>query len=223
MTKTNFKARFGVKLWGRLKDDILLIISPQTQQRTERLLDILRMKSRFFKLKVEDISSTSIVMLDLVIYKGVRWQHTGFLDFRVHQKSSSLYTPLSTTSAHPAHVHIAWPRSMARRFKELCTNRKIAHFLLRDFDRQCVSFNGISLQELDCKPIAPRNNSCVVSHVVLPYFGEWEFARFRRALRQCGELSSQVRIAFKLGGRHLTHRVQAVNSMLGNSAACIFK
>merc|ERR1712037_102796 len=164
--KSMFFRKFGIRFWGQFKDDILLVMAGKDQAKIDRLIRILRMKSSFFKSNIESQSQSGVQMLDIVLFKGVRWRHAQFLDHRAFVKPTTLYSPLCTSSAHPLHVHAAWPRGMIHRLRSLCSNRKIGEMMAEDFLNLYIHVNQCTPTAAKHRGVYPDNT--VKSYIVLP-------------------------------------------------------
>ena len=106
-------------------DDILIIASGTAEKRRKYIQTAIK-KGKFFVAECESVSSTSVRMLDLLIYFGEKHRRTGLMDFHVTEKESAINQPLLPTSYHPMNVHRSWPESMAKREYALSSSQKIA-------------------------------------------------------------------------------------------------
>eukprot|EP00959_Pyramimonas_sp_CCMP1952_P142245 2977578-Pyramimonas_sp.AAC.1 len=98
--KTAFRQFYGIKYYGRFKDDIFMILE-RRGVRTTDLWKVMRDRSSFYTHKLEGTSTTGVSFLDTFVHKGSGWRKSGRLDYRPHFKSTSLSIPLSFSSAHP--------------------------------------------------------------------------------------------------------------------------
>ena len=211
------RSKFGILYYGRFKDDGLLIVDCATMV-SARLVAVMKLKSRFFRISVESVSWDECNMLDVTLYKGAGWQKTGHLDYRVHVKSTSIYQPLAATSAHPLHVHMNWPRAMIARFRRLCKCKSDYKRQAAAFESQLIERDGHSRLELRAQK--PRNpKASHFSYVILPHFAEFEFgrlggvveeARERVPIHSRGDFTS-VGVGFRLIERHLCQKVQQLS------------
>ena len=102
------RRRYGVKFYGRFKDDILIIFDGSVPAHTwGNFVRAIRLKSKFFKIKTESMTKLSVNMLDVTLSKDSEWERTGRLSHYCFIKPTSIYTPLALSSAHPLHVHLA--------------------------------------------------------------------------------------------------------------------
>ena len=77
----------------------------------------------FFVTKVESVSSNSVAMLDMAIYKGPRHTASGKLDVGMFAKATHQGTSLCHLSGQHPSIHIAWPAARVAHFKRICTSR----------------------------------------------------------------------------------------------------
>lgn len=83
-------------LYRRFLDDVLAYLD---HSKAEEFMT--RMNQLHPKLKFEFVSHpTEASFLDLLVHKGTRFQETGVLDLRVHQKSMNLYLYIPYNSHH---------------------------------------------------------------------------------------------------------------------------
>ena len=71
--------KYSIYKYLRYKVDILLIIGGSSQSRRE-FFEEFKIRSNSFKIKIDEISSTSVEMLDITLFKGPRFASTGILD-----------------------------------------------------------------------------------------------------------------------------------------------
>ena len=117
---------FGIDLYGRFKDDVLVILRDQSM--VQPMLDVLS-EGHPFIIKCESVSIQSCHFLECMCRKGSR----AFEIFPV-TKATALDTPwLSRHSAHHSSVHNSWPSSRLRSRLELCSNRKLRRMDIEDF------------------------------------------------------------------------------------------
>ena len=119
------REKYHVEFYGRFRDDILLIIAGTPESRRE-FIDCLKVRSKFFKLKVESISRNSAVMLDLVVSKGFRFENIGSPDISIHTKSTAQGAALSSLSRHVPTVHSSWPMSRLLHYSNVVSHK--SHF-----------------------------------------------------------------------------------------------
>ena len=167
-------------------------------------------------------------MLDLHIYVGNRFRHTGLLDYRLHCKDTAIWVPLSPNSNHHPATHRGWPVDMMRRIDKRCTSKDIArrekqalaHRLLKrginvfPVHADLNSFSDLSdpIQNLPC--IRPPTS--VDSRVVLPFHSVWHSAGIASFLRAqsvwVGMVggAAKIGLAWKKGGRHMVQTLRSV-------------
>ncbi|MGL5207763.1 GIY-YIG nuclease family protein, partial [Cetobacterium sp.] len=73
------------------------------------------------------INDTSVNFLDVISFKGTRFQETGQLDFKVYFKSTDTHSLLHKNSYHPRHTFKGIVKSQLLRFYKICNNEK--HFM----------------------------------------------------------------------------------------------
>ena len=113
--------KYCLEFYARFRDDIVVIIAGDAQPRLDFVHELKR-HSRFYKLKVESISKTSCIMLDLVLSKGKRFDKFGVFDVGIHTKPSSQGTPLCNKSWHLPSIHRSWPDSRLIHYKNVCSD-----------------------------------------------------------------------------------------------------
>eukprot|EP01052_Picozoa_sp_SAG31_P027008 SAG31_NODE_2491_length_5612_cov_23.752766_5_plen_260_part_00 len=69
------------------------------------------------------ISQTKAIFLDLVIFKGKRWQSTGHLDTKCYQKPMNRYLYTPESSEHPKHCFRGIVHGELRRYIKRCSSR----------------------------------------------------------------------------------------------------
>ena len=137
----------GPKLCGyiRFRDDVFAIVDNHI---VGNLLGALfRKHGRMFKVTVDEVSPTTVTMLDLRVHKLLPEQvdtQNCSLGFSPFIKPSARHIPLGPSSAHPAACMRAWPRAelLRMRSRSSCVEaaraaqeRKIRRFELFFLDR----------------------------------------------------------------------------------------
>ena len=171
---------FGISLYARFKDDILVIFS------CAHLLNLFfgHMKQRHpFTLTCEAVNSTEIQFLDVLISKTPCG-----LQVRPWTKESKLNTPLlSRHSAHNPAIHRSWPCSLLKSRMSLCSSRRIkledAQQLIDRAETQKISARAIqSMKETFAQlrgtdTHSPKHGVSVgrdktnrVCHLILPFY-----------------------------------------------------
>lgn len=207
------QSRAGVLFYARFKDDILMIVDGDFSRWSE-FWRTLKRKARFFEVEVTKISKDSVVFLDVELWKGPRFHHTGYLDHRPYSKETSIWTPLSTNSCHPPAVHDAWPKAMERRFELLSSSR-------REREVACELFRARLRRESTETFCRSTRTSCY-TRLILPYRTLWRESRLGNALYRIGtcysEDWSRLSLSWRLGDRRLAHRVRSLNWMAHEDA-----
>lgn len=87
-----------------------------------RMINLMRARSRVWKLEVEQIVACSepqgVNLLDI----NIALCSSGQLRTKIFEKLTLLYQPLAPSSLHAPHVHVAWPHSMVSRAFSLCSH-----------------------------------------------------------------------------------------------------
>ena len=159
---------YSISMYARYKDDAILALGGSRSTRL-RLFNLIKSKSRFFRLNFESISSHQAQMLDLTVFKGQRWRKTRLLDFECYSKPTSQKVPLSWRSGHPMHVHLSWPLSQLARFDRNCSNRANAFKHKAKFCAELLSSNGFDLNpnnQLTCSMNCSVGNG---PRLILPF------------------------------------------------------
>ena len=184
------KERLNIRLWSRFKDDIFIAVGGDMQSR-KSLWKLLVEKSEFFELKLETISSNSAVMLDMEVFKGLRWVKTRKLDVRLFKKPTSQWTPLSFLSAHAPGIHGAWPKAMIKRLRDRHTSKTEAENAVLKFREDLVGAWGeipvnTVLDDLkDMSNRKPHDTSFKnETWMVLPWCPLWRYARITSRIRE---------------------------------------
>ncbi|MFM7984445.1 MAG: hypothetical protein ACKPKO_34480, partial [Candidatus Fonsibacter sp.] len=110
--------QYGINMYVRYRDDFFIIASDVGGW--QRFFVKMRaLAGNIWELNLEDVSTTLLNYLDIIIYKGERFCSSGILDYKPHFKVSSQRDILSPESGHAPTVHRAWPAAevarMARR------------------------------------------------------------------------------------------------------------
>ena len=191
ITRPQVRARFGIEVYSRFMDDILMVVRDSGRQSRFELADELRSRARFFQLELE-VRSTSVKFLDFDIFFGERFQARRLLDYRVSQKASSIAVPLRQTSAHPWSIHSSWPRGMLKRVALLCSSRAditkareamyqkwaSAHIDHEMFLNRTRPAARMLRDRLHPEVSPPR-----VHRLILPFHDAWMKSRWSRILR----------------------------------------
>ena len=93
---------FSIDLYGRFKDDIIIVA--KNRALTKHFVWGMKHRSKYHKIKVEEISDITVKFLDVRGWK----QGSRFVTGREF-KPTSLWQPLGADSAHAPHCHTSWP------------------------------------------------------------------------------------------------------------------
>ena len=111
-------------MYRRYRDDVLVLTHDTAG--ANRLFGIAKqIAAACWTLEVERTSSFSISMLDVRLYKGLKFAYDGRLDFCPYIKPSARHVPLSCFSAHAPSVHRGWPMGEIRRMHKLSGLRSV--------------------------------------------------------------------------------------------------
>ena len=130
--KPDTLSAFAIELYGRFKDDIIIVA--RNRNLTKHFVWGMKHRSKYYKIRVEEITDISVKFLEVRVWTdGSRFVTGG--EF----KPTSLWQPLGTDS-HALHCHTSWPaaRLMSRALsenpfifqeaKQELINRFISHF-----------------------------------------------------------------------------------------------
>ena len=221
------REKYFVEFYARFRDDIIVVLAGDPRSRKEFLYGLKRC-SDFYKLKVESISPTSCVMLDLVLSKGRKYERCGILDVGIHTKPTSQGVPLCSSSWHLPSIHRSWPFSRLIHYKNVCGDlssyREAAFSLFRKImtyspGHSCLEDlavgmtagnpcgNGKSVQKLVA-------SSFECSRLILPHHPC--FSRLQRTLESTHRSFLDLGIGFvkpvvvfSLGGKSIVRRMQS--------------
>ena len=141
---------------------------------------------------------------------------TGTSDFTVHTKSTSIWTPLSMTSAHHPCVHTEWPLAQIRRLRALCRNRAEADEVVEKFINSLVRANGPEIESVLRERKHPQRPNSVMTRVVIPYHPVWGRAGFWKdlhdiKLKHVDNPWHSIGLCWKLGAKHCYLRYRKFN------------
>ena len=120
-----FQRKYHVEFYARFRDDIIVVLGGDSQNRVE-FAQVFKTYSKYFKLKIESISMTSAVMLDLTLYKGKRFAASQVLDVAMFSKATAQGVPLCHSSWHQPSIHMSWPLSRCLHYFR-CTTSRISY------------------------------------------------------------------------------------------------
>ena len=109
-------AEYGIVVYLRYKDDILLGLDCDEDSRTSFLAEFRRRAAPYI-LKEDESSYTSVAMLDVVISKSV---HSS-VQLSMYSKPTVQGIPLCSTSMHSGGVHRSWPTARFLHYDSICT------------------------------------------------------------------------------------------------------
>jgi len=111
----------------RFIDDIIAVFASEQQA-----IDFWKQyNSLHTDIKATGTTGESVVWLDLVVFKGLRFSATGIVDFRVYQKDLNLYLYLPFYSCHPYHSKVAFISAECRRYV-ICCSDELDYIKVRD-------------------------------------------------------------------------------------------
>ena len=204
-----FLERFKIDLYVRFKDDGLFVLPPGSVLEIKKAFTS---RAKYFTIEWGD-PGEKVPMLDVLLYKGWRWRHTGLLDYRLYTKPTSIWLPLSPSSMHRETVHFGWPRAAVCRIRKRCHSRVIGDEEVAKFTEQ---LNSVTFPEYAetilsksgvVRPVEDRSRIRFVSRIILPFSWDWQFADLNSVLRSLRDrmacLGFDIQIAWSNGGRHL--------------------
>ena len=230
--KFSQQKQYGVSNYYRFKDDIFF--SAETKEGGLEFYSQMCKRQGFFSLELEDVSSTSVKMLDLRISVDNKLQR---LVASANFKPTGLCRPLTSESRHHPSVQ-SWPISRLHRLNTLCTTTIDADKSMSVFIKRFRTYfeSPSFVQELDS-----QKHQILISRVikqmkragtfwsksdpfwmVLPYHPAIHLHRYdrtrkvmksplykhllRRAFR-CTRVPFEIRYAWKNQHKHLVNRV----------------
>ena len=221
-----YMEQVGVLAYYRFKDDILAILDGPRKDLHKFSQDLCRAVSPF-ELQIETVSSERAVFLDVEIYRPKNFVG-GALDYSVHVKKSSQWTPLSKDSLHHPSVHEAWPRAMISRYHRLCKHSQAAQdhisIFLASLRRAGASQSFLDSLATPSRVRRPKERRDVRSmFLVLPFFPQWLQSGLQGTLARLNavwgaRLGIRIRVSWKLGESHLVTRLKSFNSSIQTDA-----
>ena len=209
-------SRFQMAYYGRFMDDIIVIIAGDPASRVQWATEY-KHRSSFFRITCDSVSIDTAVMLDLVLFKGPHWHHSGLLDYKVHIKSTSIWTPLSVRSAHHPNIHLSWPRSQLARLGRRCSSKRDAILAKQDFCDRMLETSGRHIDS-SFSSHAHSSQPDTFSRIVLPFSTVLLQARIPSVLASVAagwaipSPWSNMSVAWRLGGRHLVHKLASLST-----------
>ena len=111
----DWRNTFGVRFYGRCKDDILIILR-YSQGAILRFRDAFQQRSTHFKIAGWEASTVGVSFLDTFISKHQISGDNWVIRTRVHFKETALGRVLGDNSSHPGFIHVAWMKQELRRY-----------------------------------------------------------------------------------------------------------
>jgi hypothetical protein len=109
-------------IYRRYLDDIFMIWQHSKEAFTE-FLAILNNHDPNIKLKAQ-IDELSVDFLDVTLYKGIKYETTGYLDYKVYFKPTDSHQLLHKKSFHPPHTFKGLVKSQIIRFHRNSSDKK---------------------------------------------------------------------------------------------------
>ena len=122
----------GIVAYFRFKDDILLVMNCD-EDGVQECVESIRQRAEYFIVTIDEISTTSVDMLDITLSKDRSWISSGLLHISHYVKPTATGKFLSSDSVHPRSTHLGWPLARIPHFK-LCNTTK------HDYYESCVKF-----------------------------------------------------------------------------------
>ena len=171
------------------------------------LLEGMKRQALPFVLTLDSVSSCGFQMLDV----DACVTDDRSLSFRLYQKPSSIWRPLSPESQHPHSIHLHWPIAQCRRIMKRHTSTKEGEEAVRRFKALYSHAFG--------RPIAERHKNSrpklASSWIVLPYHVCLVAVRLSQVVSSLVVPVSlsfdRVRLSWSLCGKHLVHRLRRSN------------
>ena len=141
---------FAIDLYGRFKDDIIIVA--RNRALTKHFVWGMKQRSKYYKIKVEEVSDKSVKFLEVRVWKEGSRFITG-----PEFKPTSLWQPLGADSAHAPHCHTSWPAarlimsralsgnpSIFQKAKQELISRFISHFAQESVIRNLKHTDGLA-------------------------------------------------------------------------------
>ena len=133
LLNTSVRKWCSLTYWRRFRDDVFATTS--SFPRFKHVFSWLRSRAALevYKLLAEDASQNKITFLavDVLVVHGC---------FVTKPRRRIVASFLSEYSAHPRHVHISWPCSVAKSFGSICLHRKEQRAAEKDFLARLLRF-----------------------------------------------------------------------------------
>lgn len=215
------RLKFGIAVYGRYQDDILVILEDLGMSRAFTA-ELIRLAHPSYRVERERFSLVGCSMLDLWISKRECSDGVVRLRWSPFIKDTARHVPLTSSSCHSWHCHRSWPRAEISRMHRLSWCRSVFETSKRwKIDRFSHFFLRRSVLQ-DCEnwcPKIPLNFGFApkisvdrrVLRIVLPYSSRWDGLRaeLRKTYQAwCGSLSLlgyavEVQVSFCRSSRPL--------------------
>ena len=215
-SKPDTLSAFAIDLYGRFKDDIIIVA--RNRHLTKHFVWDMTHRSKCYKIKKKKISDISVKFLEVRVWKDGSLFVTG-----PAFKPTSLWQPLGTDSAHASHCHTSLPAarlimsralsgnpSIFQKAKQELINRFIAHFAPESVIMNLRRTDGLAA----LKRVTERDGMWLVVgfHTVIYRTLRRAIASFQasKEMQECYEWASgakcpRIRIAWKK--RHASPQV----------------
>jgi hypothetical protein len=112
-----FKNTYGIQHYGRYRDDIFVLVNSSHENRIIEMVSKLRgLCDGVYKLKVESMSSSSCIFLDV----SVLALPNGRFSYTLYRKVTSQRVYLHNDAFHHYNTHAAWPVAEVGRIFRRC-------------------------------------------------------------------------------------------------------
>ena len=217
---------YGIMFYGRYEDDIFVVsVRPE---RMDAFFHDFSSRAAPFRLKQESERPYKCSFLDVTFFKGARWLHNRPLDYKVFNKPTSHWEPLSWSSGHHPSTHRAWPRSMLSRFRLLSSSQARAMEEASKFAAKLLSRSGVhidcasitalptkNIKQTRVEPVLPVDTQ-QFPWLVIPYRHQWQAARLAKVLNEIATKwfnpHSPISIGWCLAGPHLSIALHKLNT-----------
>ena len=133
-------------LWTfRFIDDYLIIC--KTLEDCQVILNLLNTQDSSISLSGV-ISDHQAIFLDILLYKGHRFNHTGYIDSDLYQKPINRFLYLPFNSHHAPHVSIGWVHSDISRIRLIVSDDRNFNNRIEQFHEQLAA-RGFPLEVLN--------------------------------------------------------------------------
>ena len=218
LSNAEYLRSVGIVAYFRFKDGIVAFLDG-VRRGPMKFFNDLSSRSGPFKLELERRSSSGATFLDVHVHKPRFFEDGGPLEFRVHVKPTSQWTPLSELSLHHPRVHAAWPRAMEMRFRRLCKRSVAADEFVSQFRAQMYQAGHRHANNLSAtspastSPARYLSHSIPVLYLVLPFYSQWHRSSVASVVHNlkrvwAPRLGFRVAISWRLGDQHLVQRLK---------------